>query len=129
MSKEYNVFELQNALNRKDVLKCNKIINYFAENPKEIPIQMCLGNLYSYFTKILLIKTARPKDENEASRVIGLQSFVAKEYMLAAKNYQDYKILAVFGYLREADLKSKGFNVGTMNDAHVMKDLIFKILH
>lgn len=129
VSKEYNVFELQNALSRKDILKCNKIVNYFAENAKENPIQMTLGNMYSYFTKILLVKTSRPKDEFEASRLLGIQPFLAKEYLLAAKNFEDYKILNIFGYLRDADLKSKGFNIGTMNDGSVMKDLVFKILH
>ena len=129
VSKEYNVFELQNALSRKDILKCNKIINYFAENPKENPIQMNLASLYGYFSKILLVKIARPKDDFEASRIVGTPPFVAKEYMLAAKNYDDFKILSAFGYLREADLKSKGYNIGTMNDADVMKELVFKILH
>jgi DNA polymerase-3 subunit delta len=129
VSKEYNVFELQNALSRKDVLKCNKIINYFAENPKDNPIQMNIGNLYGYFSKILLVKTSGAKDENEAGRALGIYPLIAKEYVLAARNYTDFKILQIFGYLREADMKSKGYGIGTMSDAENMKDLVFKILH
>ena len=129
ISKEYNVFELQNSLYRKDILKSNRIIQYFSENPKENPIQLVLGSLFSCFSKILIILASRPKDEFEASKILSLSPFVAKEYLLAARNYQDSKVISIFGYLREADMKSKGFENNSMIDSEILKELVFKILH
>ncbi|MDX2191409.1 MAG: DNA polymerase III subunit delta [Bacteroidota bacterium] len=129
ISKEYNVFELQNALSRKDVLKCNKIIQYFSENKKDNLLPLVLGSLFTYFTKILLIKSNKPKDEFEASKVVGVPPFIAKEYLMASKNYSDEKVLSFFSYLREADMRSKGVDSGSMDDYEIMKELIFKILH
>ena len=47
ISKDYNNFELRSAIVEKDILKANKIIKYFEENPKTNPIQMTLS-LYSH---------------------------------------------------------------------------------
>ncbi len=129
VSKEYNVFELQKALGTKNVLLCNKIINYFAENPKENPIQMTIGNLFSYFSKLLLVKSNKPANEFDASKILGVVPFIAKDYLAAAQKYNSSQILNTFTYLREADMKSKGYGVGTNDDTQVMKELVFNILH
>ena len=46
ISKDYNNFELRSAIVEKDILKANKIIKYFEENPKTNPIQMTLSLLF-----------------------------------------------------------------------------------
>lgn len=129
VSKEYNVFELQKGLGTKNILLCNKIINYFAENPKDNPIQLTIGSLFGYFSKLLLVKTNKPTNEFDASKVLGVMPFIAKEYMASAQKYNSSQILNTFTYLREADMKSKGYGVGTNDDTQVMKELVFKILH
>ena len=129
VSKEYNVFELQNALSKKDVLKCNKIVQYFAENPKENPLPLVLGNLYAYFSKILIVRTAKTTNEFDVSKLIGLPPFIAKEYVTAARNYDDNKVMHVFSYLREADMRSKGFENNSLDDKAILQELVFKILH
>lgn len=128
ISKEYNIFELQKAFSVKDFNKAIKIVHYFSENPKENPIQMNLGNLYGYFVKLMQIKASAVKDENEAARVIGLPPFVAREYISASKKYSDQKILQIFGYLREADMNSKGFNTSTIDESGIMKELVVKVM-
>ena len=54
ISKDYNVFELQNALGKKQVVKANRIINHFAANPKNHNIVPVMGSLFSYFQKIMV---------------------------------------------------------------------------
>lgn len=129
VSKEYNIFELQSSLAKRDILKSNKIVNYFSENTKEHPIQQLLANLFGYFSKLLLVKTANATNEADAARVLGLPPFIAKEYIIASRNYPDVKLLQIFSYIREADMRSKGYETSMVDEGEIMKELVFKILH
>ncbi len=130
ISKEYNVFELQTALGDKNVLKANRIINYFAANPKNNPMVLIIGNLFSYFNKILLYQTLSDKSEKNAAAAMGINPFFVKDYQRAARNYPLSKLQNIVSHLREYDLKSKG--VGSTDktvDGDLLKELMFKILH
>jgi DNA polymerase III subunit delta len=128
ISKEFNVFELQTALARRDALKANQIINYFAANPKSNPIQMVLGALNTYFTKVL--KYHYVKDSPNVAQELGVNPFFIKEYEQAAKNYNLTKTFNVISYLRDYDLKTKGVDAtGNTDDGDLMKELVFKIIH
>jgi DNA polymerase III subunit delta len=129
VSKEYNVFELQNALSKKDLLKCYKIVEYFVENAKETPVQQVLSSLYGYFSKLLLLHEKKPTNKDEAAVIIGVHPFLANDYFMAAKQYSLDRILKTFSYLREADLRSKGYESSTYDSNAIYKELIFKIFH
>lgn len=128
ISKDYNVFELQNAIGRRDVERCNRIVNYFAANPKENPIQMVLPSLYGYFIKVMLYH--QEPDKQLAAQKMGIKPFFLKDYEAAARNYSLGKLASCIGYLYDTDLRSKGVrNNGTVTDGELMKELIFKIIH
>jgi DNA polymerase-3 subunit delta len=128
ISKEYNVFELQNALSRRDVYKANQIVNYFEANPKANPIVLVMGNLAGYFTKIL--KYHYVSDKSQAAKELGVNPYFLKDYELAAKNYNLGKTFEVISLLREYDLKSKGVDAtGNTEHGELMKELVFKIMH
>ena len=128
ISKEYNVFELQSAIGRRDVLKCNRIVNHFAANPKDNPIQMILPSLYNYFIKIMLYHQV--PDKSQAASALKVNPFFIKDYATAASNYSLGKLASCIGYLHEADLRSKGIrNSGTVTDGELLKELIVKIIH
>jgi DNA polymerase-3 subunit delta len=128
ISKEYNVFELQNALTRKDVFKANQIVNYFEANPKANPMVLVMGNLAGYFTKIL--KYHYVSDKSQAARELGVNPYFLKDYELAARNYSLGKTFEVISLLREYDLKSKGVDsTGHTEHGELMKELVFKIIH
>jgi DNA polymerase-3 subunit delta len=128
ISKEYNVFELQNALTRRDVYKANQIVNYFEANPKANPIVLVMGNLAGYFTKIL--KYHYVTDKSQAARELGVNHYFLKDYELAARNYNLGKTFEVISLLREYDLKSKGVDAtGHTEHGELMKELVFKIMH
>jgi DNA polymerase-3 subunit delta len=128
ISKEYNVFELQNALTRRDVYKANQIVNYFEANPKANPIVLVMGNLAGYFTKIL--KYHYVTDKSQAARELGVNPYFLKDYELAARNYNLGKTFEVISLLREYDLKSKGVDAtGHTEHGELMKELVFKIMH
>lgn len=128
ISKEYNVFELTNAIGRRDVVKCNRIVNHFAANPKDNPIQMMLPLLYSYFIKVMLYHQV--EDKAAAAKELGVNPFFVKDYAVAASNYSLGKLASCIGYLNDADLRSKGIrNANTVTDGELMKELVFKIIH
>ena len=128
ISKDYNVFELQNSIGRKDVLRCNKIINHFVANPKDNPIQAILPNLYGYFIKVMIYHQL--DDKSKAASILGVNPYFVKDYQVAASNYSLQKLASIIGYLKDADLKSKGLgNTGTVTEGELLKELIFKILH
>jgi DNA polymerase-3 subunit delta len=132
ISKDYNVFELQKALGQGDVLKANRIINYFAADPRKHSIIMLIGTLYNYFSKILMLHQLRQAPENEVLQALGLRStFFLREYNQAARRFSFGKSAQVIRVLREYDLKAKGvdFNKTNTEDGALMKELVWKILH
>ncbi len=128
ISKEYNVFELQAALAKKDAFKVNQIINYFEANPKANPIVLVLGNLNNYFTKVLVYHYVKDKSPQNLARELGVSPYFVKDYEQAARSYNYGKTMQIIGYLREYDLKSKGVESNT-DHGGLMKELMFKILH
>jgi DNA polymerase-3 subunit delta len=128
ISKEYNVFELQAALGKKDVLKANQVVNYFEANPKANPLVLVLGNLNNFFSKVLLYHYIKDKSPQNAAREMGVNPYFIKDYEQAARSYNYAKTMDIISLLREYDLKSKGLN-STADDGALMKELVFKILH
>jgi DNA polymerase-3 subunit delta len=129
ISKEYNSFELQKAIAVRNILKANKIINYFSENPKLNPVIPLIALLFSYFSKLLVIHQAGQVRENELSRLIGVPPFFIKEYIQASKIYNLKKVIENIHYIREADLMSKGIGISNIADEEILKELVFKLMH
>eukprot|EP01133_Synstelium_polycarpum_P013989 gene13989-16493_t len=128
ISKEYNVFELQKALAARDVLKCNQIVNYFADNPKANPMVMIMANLNSYFTKIL--KYHYLPNKNDAAKELGVNPYFVKDYEMAARTYHLNKTFDIISLLREYDLKSKGVDsTGNTTEGELLKELLFRMIH
>lgn len=127
ISKDYNVFELQTSIGKKEVLKANRIINYFAANPKDNPMVVTISSLYGYFCKLLTYHFLT--DKKGAAAALGVHPFFVKDYELAAKNYSVGKLKSIFSYLRDYDLKSKGVDAGSATEGELLKELVFKILH
>lgn len=132
ISKNYNIFELQRAVGQRDVLKANRIVNYFAANPRKHPLVLVVGTLYNYFSKVLMFHAVGQQPEAEVLKTLGLRSnYFLREYRTTAKHFPRSKVVGVIGILREFDLKSKGvdFNSGTTKAGELLKEMIWKILH
>lgn len=127
-SKDYNVFELNNALGKRDILKANRIANYFESNPKS-SINEVIPMLFSYFQTILKIHYVKDKTKMGLSGALGINPYVAEEYIATAQKYNIRKTVQIIEILRDYDLKSKGFGYSGGNPDSLLKELIFKILH
>ncbi|MFV0291060.1 MAG: DNA polymerase III subunit delta [Mangrovibacterium sp.] len=124
ISKEYNIFELQNALGKRDVLRCNKIINYFIANQENNPIQRIIPSLFSYFNKLLRIHLAK-----EDAAALGIHPFIfSKEFVPASRLYNPKKLVENIAILREFDLMSKGTK-GNMEYDDLIRELLYRLIH
>jgi DNA polymerase-3 subunit delta len=129
ISKDFNTFELNDALTKKDVVKANRIINYFAANSKDHPLVLTIASLNSFFVKLLRYHGLEDKSKESAAKALGVHPFFVSDYINAARNYPMQKIKSIAGYLREYDLRSKGIDNASADDGALMKELIWKILH
>jgi DNA polymerase-3 subunit delta len=128
ISKDFNNFELRKAVGEKDVLKANRIINYFAENPKNNPLVMTISLLNSFFTQLLSFHGLKDKSKNSVAKSIGVNPYFVDEYFLAGRNYPMRKVAQVIAILRDADLKSKGVGA-SQSQKDILKELLFRVLH
>ncbi len=130
ISKEYNIFELNNALGNRDNLKSFKIINYFISNPKNLFLPMAIGTIYSFYTKILLTKFAGNIDNRALGGILKINPFIAKNYKVYASKYNITQIQIIFDLLKSYDLKSKGMGMsGATPQGEILKELVAKILN
>jgi DNA polymerase-3 subunit delta len=129
ISKEYNPFELQDALAKKDITKAIRIIQYFERNPKAGPIQLILPTLYNLFSKTYMIFGQTSKDEKAIATSIGVSPYFVRDYMLASRNYGYEGVENALLLLHSYNLKSVGVKDTGTSDASLMKELVAKILY
>ena len=129
MSREYNIFELQKALIVQDVFKTHQIAEYFAGNTKKNPVIMMVAFLFSFFSKLLLAAASSSSSERELVSALKISPFAAKDYMNALRKYSLPKIIENIALLKEADLKLKGVNSGSEDEAQILKELMVRLIH
>ena len=129
ISKEYNIFELTNALAEKDVARVTRIVQYMRANEKNHPVPRVLPTLTNYFARILTFHHLPSHDPSAVASALRVHPFAAKEYARAARNYPARKVARIFGYLRECDARSKGINNATVAPYDLLEEALFKTLH
>ena len=130
ISKDYNNFELHKALTQKNVLKSNRIVNYFGHNPKNNPFTLTISTLYHFYSKVLTYHFIKDKrDRRNVAATLKVNPYFVGDYEKAAKNYNPKKTVEIISLLREYDLKSKGFNNVSTSHGELLKELVYKILH
>lgn len=136
VSKDFNVFELRDAIVNKNIFKANQIVKYFDENPKAGPLQLVLPQLFSLFSSIMIAYYAPQKDANGLVSWMGLgggsQWMVRKrvdEYQSAMRNYSGNKVIHIISKLLDINFKSNALNNPNTSSGDLMKELIFYIMH
>ena len=131
VSKDFNSFELRDAIVNRNVFKANQIIKYFDENPKAGSIYSFLPMLFNYFQNLMIAYYAPKKESQEGvADWLELRSpWAAKDYMTGMRNYTGMKVMQIIGKIREIDAKSKGLDNPNTPPGELMKELIFYILH
>ena len=129
ISKDFNNFELEEALSKRDAAKAFRIVDYFERNPKNNPSVVSVSILFSFFSNVLLAATASDKSPEGIMDLVGTRSiWRARKFLDAARMYNTRSLVNIIGYLRECDTRSKG--IGSRQDQYaLLKELVYKILH
>lgn len=125
ISKDFNNFELQNAIGARDIKKAFGIVQYFAHNPKSHPLVITIALMYSFFSKLL--KYHSLTDKSLAASALGVSPFFIKDYQTAARNFPMKKISTIITSIREVDMKSKGVGAANLPQGELLKELLIKI--
>lgn len=128
ISKDYNNFELKRAIGDRDIVKATKIINYFAQNPKDNPFILTITLLHSFFTQLLQYHGLSDHSPKNVASTLRINPYFVKEIQTAARNYPMKKVSAIISSLREMDLKGKGVGASPMKEADLLKELLYKIV-
>lgn len=128
ISKDYNFFELSNAIVEKNTEKASRIVYYFEKNPKAAPLTVIISNIFNTFEKILRIHFLKDKSPGGVASGLRLPPFIAKKYMSAAQYYNRKKCAQNIEILIEFEKKSKGVDGITMKHEE-LKEMIFRLMH
>ena len=128
-SKDFNVFELQNALGAKNQLKAYKTAQYFADNPKDNPMVVTTSLVFSYFVKVLKYHGLKDKNPKNVASALGISPFFLKDYDVALKNYPMKKVSAIVAGLRDIDVKSKGVGANSLSNHDLLKEMLVTIFN
>lgn len=127
ISKDFNNFELQNAIGERDMKKAFAIVQYFAQNPKNNPLVVTIGMLYGFFAKLL--KYHALPNKSDAPKALGVHPFFIKDYQTAARNFSMKNVSAAIAAIREVDMKSKGVGAANLPQGDLLKEMLIKVLN
>lgn len=129
ISKDFNIFEFQNALWQRNHLKAHRIVNYFEANPKEHPLQMVSVMLHGFFMKIFLYHNLRNMEEKKIAAELGINPFFVKDYQQASRVFPPQKVKSIISQIKVLDLKSKGVGSNDAQSYGELKELVFRIMN
>lgn len=128
-SKDFNIFELRKAIGEKNQLKSYKIVQYFSENPKDHPLVMTTGMLFSFFVQLLQYHGIKDKNPKNVAAVLKVNPFFLKDYDVALRNYPMKKVSKIVTLLREIDVKSKGVGANALPQHELLKEMLVGIFN
>jgi DNA polymerase-3 subunit delta len=128
ISKDFNNFELKKAIGERNVGKASRIIDYFAQNPKDNPFVVTVTLLNTFFTQLLQYHGLKDHSPGNVAKVLGVNPYFVKEYTVAARNYPMKRVSGIISSLRALDLKSKGVGANNMAQSELLKELLTEII-
>lgn len=129
ISKDFNNFELIKAIVDRNQLNAYKIVNYFSQNPKNNPLVLTLGLVYSYFSKLLLYHGLKDKSPANAVKNLKISQYGLKDYEIGFRNYPMRKVSQIISVLKDTDLKSKGVGAQATPQGDLLKEMLVKIFN
>tara|TARA_R110002167_G_scaffold237673_4_gene442855 strand:+ start:4912 stop:5913 length:1002 start_codon:yes stop_codon:yes gene_type:complete len=128
ISKDYNNFELKQAIGERNVVKASKIITYFAQNPKDNPFVLTISLLHNFFSQLLQYHGLQDHSPKSVASALRINPYFVGEFQTAAKNYPMKKVSRIISHLREMDLKGKGVGANALTQSDLLKELLVKII-
>ncbi len=128
INKDYNVFELQNAIGSRNTMKAMKIAHFFATDQKNNPLPVTIAILNGYFAKVMAVHGLRGKSPQEMASAMKVPPFFVNDYIAHARNYSQGKLVSIQRDLRDCDLRSKGVGGDGGDPGELLRELIAKVM-
>ncbi len=130
ISKEYNNYELLRAILYRDIIKANRIVNYFEKNPKKNPLLISTATLFNSFSTLVIAYSQNDRSQKALSEYLGLKNYYQwKDIEAGLSNFSPLQTVRAISYLREYDGKSKGAYGNSTSDGELLRELVYKLLH
>lgn len=127
-SKSFNAFELVDALAARDAARAYRIADYFAANPKAVPLVMATASIFAYFSDLLVTYFVKDKSEHGLMQALGIKwPSMLKRFNTGRSNYNAYQVIEIIRAIRTFDTRSKGID-SRQNEHSLFRDMIFHIL-
>ncbi len=137
ISKEFNTFELNDAVLKQDVARAMRIADHFAHNPKNYPITLTITVLFGLFQQLFLLNyliwdcrrrgVALPSDMELLLKIRANNAYAVRELKANVGRWNNRHVFGILGLLREYDAKSKGVDSGGLDGGELLKELLLKI--
>lgn len=127
ISKDFNNFELKKAIGERNIMKANRIVNYFAQNPKDNPFVVTVTLLHSFFTQLLQYHGLNDHSKGNVAKHLGINPYFVGEFQTAARNFPMKKVSRIISALRDLDLKGKGVGGSNISQEDLLKELLVKV--
>jgi len=128
-SKDFNVFELKSALATRNQEKAYRIIHHFALNPKDNPMILITGQMFSFFSQLLQFHGLKDKSKSNVAKALAINPFFVDEILTAGRNFPMRKVSQIVEVIRDIDVKSKGVGSASMNEGDMLKEMVYKIFN
>jgi DNA polymerase-3 subunit delta len=128
-SKDFNNFELLNALGSRNQLKAFQIVQYFSDNQKANPLVVTTSTIFGFFIKILKYHGLKDRNPKNVASVLGVSPYFLKDYDLALKNYPMKKVSQIVTALRDIDVKSKGVGANALSQSDLLREMLYKVFN
>ena len=128
LDRDYNVFELLQAIGARDAARAHRIVRQMSLYLKQHPPVMVLGQLQGWLLKMLVVLHKRVSQESAVAQLLGIPPFVARQYVDALKHWNLRGILQALESVRRADQDLKGLRGSRMEDAHIVQVMVFEVL-
>jgi DNA polymerase-3 subunit delta len=128
-SKDFNNFELLNALGSRNQLKAFQIVQYFSDNQKANPLVVTTSTIFGFFIKILKYHGLKDRNPKNVASVLGVSPYFLKDYDLALKNYPMKKVSQIVTALRDIDVKSKGVGANALPQSDLLREMLYKVFN
>jgi DNA polymerase-3 subunit delta len=128
-SKDFNIFEFRKAIGEKNQLKAYQIAEYFAQNQKENPMVLINGQVFSFFSSLLLYHGLKDKSPANVAKVLKVNPYFVNDYIGSGKNFPMKKVSNIIATLRDIDVKSKGVGANALPSSDLLKEMLVKIFN
>ncbi len=128
VSRDYNSFELVDALAEHNAEKSFRIAAYFRSNPKAVPMVMLTASIFNFFADLLVAYYVPGGSDAEIAKALSLRNtFGLKRIRRGMANYKAVQVVEIISAIRTFDVQNKGVE-SRQNEYQLFQELIHHIL-